>query len=83
MKKYSMELVQGMPKKGVAQEKIEEYRDMLIIELKKLGASDRQWEIPYGKANGRRNRCHTVYIRKDSKTPQYPGRHPYLYREKP
>ncbi len=45
MKKYSMELVQGMPKKGVAQEKIEEYRDMLIIELKKLGASDSELEL--------------------------------------
>lgn len=45
MKKYSMELVQGMSKKGVAQEKIEEYRDMLIIELKKLGASGSELEL--------------------------------------
>lgn len=45
MKKYSMELAQGMSKKGVAQEKIEEYRDMLIIELKKLGASGSELEL--------------------------------------
>ena len=43
MKKYSMEL--AMSKKGVAQEKIEEYRDMLIIELKKLGASGSELEL--------------------------------------
>lgn len=45
MKKYSMELAQGMSKKGVAQEKIEEYRDMLITELKKLGASGSELEL--------------------------------------
>ena len=47
MKKYSMGLAQGMSKKGVAQEKIEEYRDMLIIELKKLGASGSELELIY------------------------------------
>jgi len=45
VKKYSMELAQGMSKKGVAQEKIEEYRDMLITELKKLGASGSELEL--------------------------------------
>ena len=45
MKKYSMELAQGMSKKGVAQEKIEGCRNMLIIELKKLGASGSELEL--------------------------------------
>lgn len=47
MKEYSMELAQGMSKKGVVQEKIEGYRDMLIIELKKLGASGSELELIY------------------------------------
>lgn len=45
MKKYSMGLTQGTSKKGVVQEKIEGYRDMLIIELKKLGTSGSELEL--------------------------------------
>lgn len=45
MKKYSMELTQSTSKKGVVQEKIEGYRDMLIIELKKLGTSGSELEL--------------------------------------
>lgn len=40
MKKYFMELVKHMPKKSIPPEKIERYRDMLISELEKQGASE-------------------------------------------
>lgn len=40
MKKYFMELVKNMPKKSIPPEKIERYRDMLINELEKQGASE-------------------------------------------
>lgn len=40
MKKYFMELVKNTPKKSIPPEKIERYRDMLISELEKQGASE-------------------------------------------
>lgn len=45
MKKYFMELVKNMPKKSIPPEKIERYRDMLISELEKQGASESDLEL--------------------------------------